>query len=212
MTLTEQWQDALKTLPLVAILRGLRPAEALDVGEMLVQAGFRIVEVPLNSPQPFDSIARIAKAMEGRMVVGGGTMLTPEAVDGVADAGGTIAVSPNTDPRVIRRAREKGLEPLPGFGTPSEAFQAVEAGARYLKLFPASTFGPGHVKAIREVLPKETVIMPVGGVGPDQFADWWAAGARGFGMGGDIYRPGRSLEEIGERGRAAVAAASRLQA
>jgi 2-dehydro-3-deoxyphosphogalactonate aldolase len=205
-------EQALAQVPVVAIIRGVQPDEAVQVGETLFEAGIREIEVPLNSPQPIDSIARLAKSMEGRMVVGGGTMLTPDAVDQVAGAGGTIAVSPNTDPRVIRRAREKGLEPVPGFGTASEAFQAMEAGARYLKLFPASTFGSGHVKAIREVLPKQAVIMPVGGVGPDQFADWWAAGARGFGMGGDIYRPGRSLEEIGERGRAAVAAASRLQA
>jgi 2-dehydro-3-deoxyphosphogalactonate aldolase len=203
--------EALSQIPVVAIIRGVQPDEAVDVGEALFEAGLKVIEVPLNSPQPFDSIGRLAKAMEGRMVVGGGTMLTPEAVDRVAAVGGKIAVAPNTDPRVIRRAREQGLEPMPGFGTPSEAFQAIEAGARYLKLFPASTFGPGHVKALKDVLPSEVVVMPVGGVGPGRFAEWWAAGARGFGMGGDIYKPGRSLAEIAERGRAAVAAASGLQ-
>jgi 2-dehydro-3-deoxyphosphogalactonate aldolase len=204
--------EALAQVPVVAIIRGVQPDEVVAVGEALCDAGLKVIEVPLNSPQPFESIARLAKAMEGRMVVGGGTMLTPDAVDQVVAAGGTIAVAPNTDPRVIRRAREKGLEPLPGFCTASEAFEAIEAGARYLKLFPATSFGPGHVKALKDVLPKEAIVMPVGGVGPDQFAEWWAAGARGFGMGGDIYKPGRPLAEIAERGRAAVAAASRLQA
>ena len=203
-------EEALAQVPVVAIIRGVKPEEAVGVGEALFEAGLKVIEVPLNSPEPFDSIARLAKAMEGRMVVGGGTILSPEAADRVADAGGTIAVAPNTDARVIGRALERGMTPLPGFGTASEAFQAVEAGARHLKLFPASTYGSGHVKALKDVLPKEAVVMPVGGVGPDQFAEWWAAGARGFGMGGDIYKPCRSLDEIAERGRAAVAAASKL--
>jgi 2-dehydro-3-deoxyphosphogalactonate aldolase len=144
------------------------------------------------------------------MVVGGGTILSPEACEQVAAAGGTIAVAPNTDARVIARARELGMEPMPGFGTASEAFQAIGAGARYLKLFPASTYGAGHLKALKDVLPPDAAVLPVGGVGPGQFAEWWAAGARGFGMGGDIYKPGRSLEEIAQRGRAAVRAAAGL--
>lgn len=205
-------EEALAQVPVVAIIRGVQPEEAVGVGEALFEAGLKVIEVPLNSPEPFDSIARLARAMEGRMVVGGGTILSPEAADRVADAGGTICVSPNTDAAVIARALKRGMAPLPGFATASEAFQAVEAGARYLKLFPASTYGAGHVKALKDVLPKDVVVMPVGGVGPDQFAEWWAAGARGFGMGGDIYKPGRSLDEIAERGRAAVAAAARLQA
>lgn len=203
-------EEALAQVPVVAIIRGVKPDEAVGVGEALFEAGLKVIEVPLNSPEPFDSIARLAKAMEGRMVVGGGTILSPEAADRVADAGGAIAVSPNTDARVIRRALERGMAPLPGFGTASEAFQAVEAGARYLKLFPASTYGAGHIKALKDVLPKDVVVMPVGGVGPDQFAEWWAAGARGFGMGGDIYKPGRGLDEIAARGRAAVTAAAGL--
>jgi 2-dehydro-3-deoxyphosphogalactonate aldolase len=205
-------EEALVQVPVVAIIRGVRPDEAVAVGEALFEAGLKVIEIPLNSPEPFDSIARLAGAMQGRMVVGGGTILTPEACDRVADAGGTVSVSPNTDARVISRAMERGMVPLPGFGSASEAFLAVVAGARHLKLFPASTYGPGHVKALKEVLPRDVVVMPVGGVGPDQFAAWWTAGARGFGVGGDIYKPGRPLEEIAARGRAAVAAAARLAA
>ena len=204
-------EEALAQVPVVAIIRGVKPDEAVGVGEALFEAGLKVFEVPLNSPEPFDSIARLAQAMSGRMVVGGGTILSPEAADRVADAGGTICVSPNTDVRVIARALKRGMAPLPGFATASEAFQAVDAGARYLKLFPASTYGAGHVKALKDVLPRDVVVMPVGGGGPDQFAEWWAAGARGFGMGGDIYKPGRSLEEIAKRGRAAEAAAAGLQ-
>jgi 2-dehydro-3-deoxyphosphogalactonate aldolase len=205
-------EQALGQVPVVAIIRGVKPEEAVEVGEALFEAGIRVIEVPLNSPQPFESISRLAEAMQGRMVVGGGTILSPQAADQVAAAGGAIAVAPNTDARVIARARELGMEPLPGFATASEAFQAIEAGARYLKLFPASSYGAAHVKALKDVLPREVTVMPVGGVGPAQFAEWWSAGARGFGMGGDIYRPGRTLEEIAERGRAAVAAAAGLSA
>jgi 2-dehydro-3-deoxyphosphogalactonate aldolase len=205
-------EDALAETPIIAIIRGVTPDEAVQVGETLFESGIRVIETPLNSPQPLDSIARLVEAMAGRMVVGGGTMLNPLAVEQVAAAGGRICVSPNTDPDVIRRALELGLEPLPGFATASEAFQAVAAGARRLKLFPASTYGSGHVKALLDVLPRDVSIMPVGGVSPAQFKEWWAAGARGFGMGGDLYKPGRSLEDIAERGRAAVAAVRELQA
>jgi len=202
--------DALAAAPIIAIIRGVTADEAIAVGEALHGAGVRVIETPLNSPEPFESIRRLAEHFDGRMVVGAGTVLTVDAVDRVAEAGGRICVSPNTDPAVIGRAIEKGLEPLPGFGSASEAFAAVAAGARRLKLFPASTYGPGHVKALKDVLPGEVSIMPVGGVAPAQFADWWAAGARGFGMGGDLYKPGRSLQDIAERGRAAVAAVRAL--
>jgi 2-dehydro-3-deoxyphosphogalactonate aldolase len=204
--------EALSEAPIIAIIRGVTPDEAVSVGETLYDAGIRVIEAPLNSPDPFDSIARLAKAMAGRIVVGGGTVLTPEAVEQVAAAGGTISVAPNTDVAVIRRAIELGLDPLPGFGTASEALQAVAAGARRLKLFPASTYGSGHVKALKDVLPKDVDIMPVGGVSPAQFCEWWSAGARGFGMGGDLYKAGRSLKDIGERARAAVAAVRGLNA
>lgn len=202
--------DALAAAPIIAIIRGVTPDEAIGVGEALYGAGVRVIETPLNSPEPFESIRRLAEHFDGRMVVGAGTVLTAPAVDRVAEAGGRICVSPNTDPAVIGRAIEKGLDPLPGFGSASEAFAAVAAGARRLKLFPASTYGPGHVKALKDVLPGEVSIMPVGGVAPAQFADWWAAGARGFGMGRDLYKPGRPLQDIAERGRAAVAAVRAL--
>jgi 2-dehydro-3-deoxyphosphogalactonate aldolase len=202
--------DALAEAPIVAIIRGVTPDEAIGVGEALYGAGVRVIETPLNSPEPLESIRRLVQAFEGRMVVGAGTVLSPEAAEQVAEAGGRICVSPNTDQAVIRRAIELGLEPMPGFGSVSEAFAAVAAGARRLKLFPASTYGSGHVKALKDVLPRDVTVMPVGGVAPAQFADWWAAGARGFGMGGDLYKPGRSLQDIAERGRAAVAAVRAL--
>jgi 2-dehydro-3-deoxyphosphogalactonate aldolase len=202
--------DALAETPLVAILRGVKPAEVVDVAEALHSAGVRAVEVPLNSPDPFESISRL-KAVEGRMVYGAGTVLRPGGADAVAQAGGSLVVAPNTEAAVIRRAIEKGLTPMPGFASATEAFCALEAGARHLKLFPASTYGPSHLKALREVLPAEAVILPVGGVGPDDMEAWWAAGARGFGMGGNLYRPGAGADEVRKRAVAAVAAVRVLQ-
>ena len=202
--------DALAETPIVAIIRGVRPQEAEAVGEALVAAGVRVIEAPMNSPEPLRSIRILADALAGRAVVGAGTVLSPDAVDQVADAGGALVVSPDTRPGVIRRTRERGLEPLPGFATATEAFQAYDAGARLLKLFPASTYGPGHVAALKAVLPSDAVVMAVGGVGPASMADWWAAGVRGFGLGGDLYKPGFSPEEVRERAEAAVAAVRRL--
>jgi 2-dehydro-3-deoxyphosphogalactonate aldolase len=202
--------DALAELPIVAIIRGVTPDEAVAVGEALVEAGVRVIETPLNSPDPFTSIRRLADALDGRAVVGAGTVLTPEAVERTADAGGRIVVSPDTRPEVIARTVELGLGALPGFGTASEAFRAYDAGARRLKLFPASTFGSGHVSALRAVLPADAVVMAVGGVSPPQMAQWWAAGCRGFGLGGDLYKPGWSPEQVGDRARAAVLAAQAL--
>ena len=202
--------DALAETPIVAIIRGVRLDEALAVGEALVAAGVRVIEVPMNSPEPLTSIRRLADALEGRAVVGAGTVLSPSVADEVAQAGGRIIVSPDTRPDVIARAAELGLPALPGFGTTSEAFRAWDAGAKYLKLFPASTYGPGHVKALKAVLPREAVVMPVGGVGPDEMEAWWAAGARGFGLGSDLYTPGLAADEVGARARRAVAAVRAL--
>jgi 2-dehydro-3-deoxyphosphogalactonate aldolase len=199
-------QEAMAEAPVVAIIRGVRPDEAVEIGEALVSAGVKIIETPLNSPQPFDSIRRLVDAMGDRAVVGAGTVLTAEDVARVADAGGRIVVSPNTDAEVIAATVARGLDSMPGFASPSEAFAALKAGARILKLFPASTYGVGHLKAIREVLPAQAVLMPVGGVKPGQFAEWWAAGARGFGMGGDLYKAGRSPEDVHARALEAVAA------
>ena len=191
--------EALQESGVIAIIRGVTPDEAVAVGEALHQAGVRIVEVPLNSPEPLESIKRLAERFRGRMVVGGGTILTPTQVEQVAAAGGRLMVSPNTDPGVIRRSAALGMIPFPGFGSASEAFAAIEAGARHLKLFPASTYGLGHLKALKAVLPKDVMVAPVGGVGAGDMADWRKAGAACFGIGSEIYKPGMAAEDIHKR-------------
>jgi 2-dehydro-3-deoxyphosphogalactonate aldolase len=202
--------EALDQTPLVAILRGVKPDEVLAIAEALHGAGVRVVEVPLNSPDPLESISRL-RAWEGRLVYGAGTVLRPGGVDAVAQAGGKLVVAPNTEPAVIRRAAERGLAAMPGFASATEAFCALEAGARHLKLFPASTYGPGHARALKDVLPPEAVLLPVGGVGPGEMAAWWAAGARGFGLGSNLYKPGFTAEQVHDRALAAVAAVRVLQ-
>ena len=202
--------DALAACPIVAIVRGIRPAEVLDHAQSLFDAGIRGVEVPLNSPQPLDSIRLLSEMWDSRMAVGAGTVLKPGEVDDVAKAGGVLIVSPNTNPAVIRRAVELGLEPAPGFATASEAFAALESGARHLKLFPALTYGPGHVKQLKAVLPASVVVWAVGGAGPGNMADWWAAGARAFGLGGELYKAGQSPEETKAKALRAVSAARSL--
>ncbi len=199
-------ETALADLPLVAILRGVKPEEAVAVAEAAFAEGFRLIEVPLNSPDPLESISRLARAFDGRALVGAGTVLSPEAVDGVHAAGGRLIVTPNTDEAVIRRAVGLGLAVLPGFATASEAFRAIAAGARLLKLFPAATYGPGHLKALGAVIPPEVRLLAVGGVGPADMAVWRAAGAKGFGIGGELYRPGASASDVGRRARDIVAA------
>lgn len=193
--------EALKQCPVVAIVRGIRPDEVLDHAAALLEGGVVGMEVPLNSPEPIDSIRRLAAEFGDRMVIGAGTVLTAERVEAVAEAGGRIIVSPNTKPEVIGRAVQLGLDPAPGFATASEAFTAIEAGARHLKLFPAVTYRPAHVKQLKAVLPPEAVIWAVGGVGPDSMADWWAAGCRAFGLGGELYRAGQSVAETREKAR-----------
>ena len=199
------FEDAFAEMPIVAILRGVRAAEVVAVAEALYASGIRIVEVPMNSPDPIEAIAAL-QAMRGRMVWGAGTILRAADVDNVAQAGGQIVVSPNTNVAVIRRSVECALTPMPGFATASEAFLALESGARCLKLFPAATYGPGHLKALKAVLPSEAVAIPVGGVGPAHMVDWWAAGARGFGLGSEVYKAGMALEDVGRRAADAVAA------
>ena len=190
--------------PLIAILRGVRPDEVITIGEALVDAGFGTIEVPLNSPEPLDSIGRLARALGDRCLIGAGTVLRAEDVDAVKAVGGALIVTPNTDAAVIGRAVALGLQAAPGFATASEAFAAIAAGARALKLFPASTYGPAHLKALKSVLPKEVPVFAVGGVGPQDMAQWIAAGAAGFGIGGELYRPGDAPDAVGRKARALV--------
>ncbi|MEY2168662.1 MULTISPECIES: 2-dehydro-3-deoxy-6-phosphogalactonate aldolase [unclassified Rhodanobacter] len=192
----------LKPLPLVAILRGLTPDEAVATGHAIVEAGFRMLEVPLNSPRPIDSIARLAKALGPDVLVGAGTVMTPANVVAVADAGGRLIVMPHADTMVIRAAKAAGLLCVPGVATPTEAFAALDAGADALKLFPAEQSAPAVLKAWRAVLPREVPVMPVGGISPDNMAPWVAAGAAGFGIGSALFAPGRSLDDTIQRARA----------
>lgn len=198
--------DYLADLPVVAILRGIEPDEAVAIGEALIAAGVRVLEVPLNSPAPLQSISRMATALAGRAVVGAGTVLKEQDVDAVADAGGMIAVAPNTAASVIRHARTRRLEPFPGVMTATEAFAALEAGATRLKLFPAASLGTSHLKAVSAVLPDDVSVFAVGGVGAGNLRKWLEAGAAGVGIGSDIYRPGDTAETVAAKARAVVAA------
>lgn len=204
-------EEALAACPIVAIVRGIRPDEVLAHAESLFAAGVRGIEVPLNSPDPFESIRLLAETWGDRMVVGAGTVLRAEQVDGVAKAGGVLVISPNTNLAVIRRTLELGLSPAPGFATATEAFAALDLGVRHLKLFPAVTYGPGHLKQLRAVLPASAVLWAVGGAGPDNMADWWAAGARAFGLGGELYRAGQSLADTAAKAARAVGVARTLR-
>ena len=193
-------------MPLVAILRGLTPAEATPVGLALYESGFRTLEVPLNRPGALDCIAQLIAALPDDALVGGGTMLTVADVDAVHAAGGRLMVSPNCDVRVIAHAASLGMLCAPGVATPTEAFAAVQAGAHALKLFPAEMVGHGGLKALRSVLPAGTPFWPVGGITPDSMGAWVKAGATGFGIGGQLYSPGTSAEEVLKRGKDFVAA------
>ncbi|BBD96757.1 2-dehydro-3-deoxy-6-phosphogalactonate aldolase [Sphingobium amiense] len=212
MTLLHDFEAAFRACPLVAILRGVAPEEVESVGEALVGAGIGLIEIPLNSPRPLESIERLAGALRGRALVGAGTVLTLGNVRDVAAAGGQIIVSPNSDPAVIGATREAGLISLPGFSTPSEAFAALGAGATALKLFPAEAASPKILGAIRAVLPREVAVLPVGGIEVDSMAPWLAAGASGFGLGSSLYRPGRSAEEVGAKARTFVTTLASLRA
>jgi 2-dehydro-3-deoxyphosphogalactonate aldolase len=196
-------------IPIVAILRGLTPDRASSVGVGLRDAGIRILEVPLNSPEPYRSIEILAAESGVDCLVGAGTVLSVEQVERTHAAGGRLVVSPNTNPEVIRAALAHGMQVMPGFATASEAFAAVAAGARILKLFPAATYGPKHLRALREVLPAGTSIYPVGGIGAADVGPWLEAGAAGFGFGSDLFKPVYTLEEITARAARVVEALAR---
>jgi len=198
--------ELLADLPLVAILRGVTPDRIEGVAAALFEAGIRAIEVPLNSPEPFKSIEILAKAYGERCLTGAGTVLDPDDVDRLADAGGRLLVTPNTNPAVISRGVAKEMVVMPGFYTPSEAFAAIAAGARMLKLFPAATAGTAHLKALLAVLPKEVPVYAVGGVGAGNMKEWRWAGAAGFGMGTDLFKPDYTDEDIAARARQSVAA------
>ncbi|MEL8055890.1 MAG: 2-dehydro-3-deoxy-6-phosphogalactonate aldolase [Pseudomonadota bacterium] len=204
-----RFEEAMTACPLIAILRGLKPEEAVEIGEALYAAGIRLMEVPLNSPRPLDSIKALSDAFQNRAIVGAGTVLTTEQVDEIAAAGGKLIVSPNTNPDVIKRAKHQNLIPIPGVFTPTEAFAAIEAGAEILKLFPADTGGPDHLEALKAVLPKDIRVLAVGGVGPDTYSNWSIAGADGAGCGSTLYSAGDDVETVRRKADALVAATKR---
>lgn len=192
--------------PLIAILRGITPSEAVDAASALIEAGIDQIEVPLNSPDPFDSIGAMVAAHGSDALIGAGTVLNVEQVDQVKEVGGELVVSPNCAPDVIRRTRELGMQSWPGVFTPTDCFAALDAGANGLKIFPASLVGADGLKAIRAVLPAETKVFAVGGAGPENFGAWLAAGADGFGLGSALYKPGRTIAELSSRATDIVAA------
>jgi 2-dehydro-3-deoxyphosphogalactonate aldolase len=203
---THLFDTAFASLPLVAILRGLRPDEAEDIGAALYGAGFRLIEVPLNSPEPFESIARLARSLPADAVLGAGTVLDTDSVAKVRDAGGSLVVMPHADLEVIRAAKAAGMLCVPGVATPTEAFAARKAGADALKLFPAELVTPAIVRAMRAVLPAELRLLPVGGITPHNMADYRAAGVAGFGLGSALYKPGMDAATVAANARAFVAA------
>lgn len=201
----QKFSSSLQTLPLVAILRGLQPAEALPVGQALVSTGWTLIEVPLNSPQPLESIAVLASAFP-QALVGAGTVLTVEDVRKVQAAGGQLIVSPNFNPAVVHEAARLGLVCLPGVMTASEAFAALEAGATGLKIFPAEMITPAVLKALRAVLPAGAAVLPVGGITPENMRPYFAAGANGFGIGSALYQPGTPAQVVAENAMKFIAA------
>ena len=195
--------SARQSTEMVGILRGLTPDRAPEVGAVLVAAGFRTIEVPLNSPEPFDSIKLLARA-HGDCLVGAGTVLTPAEVDRVHGAGGRLIVAPNCEPAVIRRALELDMHVYPGIATATEAFSAINSGATELKLFPAATYGSKHLKALKSVLPKHVRVFPVGGIGAQDIGEWLASGADGFGFGSELFTPAYTLAQIQTRARGLI--------
>jgi 2-dehydro-3-deoxyphosphogalactonate aldolase len=194
---------------LIAILRGIKPTEMIATCEALVSAGITMIEVPLNSPDPLRSIAQASSEFAGRAAIGAGTVLSADEADAVADVGGGFVVSPDTNVSVIERTRARGMRSYPGVFTPSEAFVAIRAGATGLKFFPAEVLGPAGIRAMKAVLPTDIPVYAVGGANPDNFAEYFAAGCAGFGLGTYIYKPGMTAGDIAARAQAAVAAYDR---
>ena len=205
-------EQALEACGIIAILRGVSPPEVVAVTQTLYEAGVRIVEVPLNSPEPFTSIDMLAKAFGDKMVVGAGTVLSEQDVNLLKEHGGQISVSPDCNPATIARAVALGLDPLPGVFTPTEAFVAIRAGAKHLKLFPAEAASPLTIKAWKAVLPKHVQVHAVGGVTPENMKDWLSAGASGFGIGSALYKQGMALSKISESAHTLVSAWKRARA
>ncbi|HUE79979.1 MAG TPA: 2-dehydro-3-deoxy-6-phosphogalactonate aldolase [Sphingomicrobium sp.] len=203
--MSENIRDYLDQCPLVAIIRGITPEDAEAIGAAIFEAGIRILEVPLNSPDPMASIRRLSDRLGDRALIGAGTVLKPSQVAEVLSAGGRLIVSPNTDPAVIRATVAAGMVSSPGYYTPSEAFIAIEAGAHALKFFPAEAASPAVIRAQKAVLPREIPIIVVGGVKPDSMQPWVASGADAFGLGSGLYKPGQSAAETEAKARAYVA-------
>jgi 2-dehydro-3-deoxyphosphogalactonate aldolase len=201
-------RDALKKMPMVAILRGITPGEISWAFDVLSEAGFRLIEIPLNSPDPLESIGLLQKRAGADFLIGAGTVLSVKQVDQLHAIGAGLIVAPNCDPAVIRAAKSKGMAVLPGAATPSEAFAALQAGADGLKMFPGELLPPVAVKAWRAVMPPETLLLPVGGVTPDNMAAYFAASADGFGIGSALYKPGIDAAELKRR---AIAFVQQLQ-
>jgi 2-dehydro-3-deoxyphosphogalactonate aldolase len=201
---SRQFESALKRCGLIAILRGVQPHEAVAIGQALYAAGFRIIEVPLNSPEPLKSIRALRDALPADCLVGAGTVLTPQACREVADAGGELIVMPHSDVAVIRAAKTIGLSCAPGVATVTEAFSALNAGADALKLFPAEALSPAVLKAWRAVLPANVSLIPVGGITPDNMTPYAEAGARGFGLGSALYRPGHNARDVASHASAFI--------
>jgi 2-dehydro-3-deoxyphosphogalactonate aldolase len=195
--LTTSLQRYLDELPLIAILRGITPEEAAPVAQTLFSAGIRIVEVPLNSPEPLQSIRRIADAVGDTMLVGAGTVLDVPSVHQVKDHGGALIVAPNTNTAVVQAAVAAELTAIPGAATPSEVFAALNAGAHGIKAFPAEMITPAILRSWRAVVPMDIPLIPVGGIDSTNMADYWSAGATGFGLGSSLYKPGQSVDELG---------------
>ena len=191
----------LQPLPLIAILRGVKPEEILDIGQVLVEAGFRIIEVPLNSPEPLSSIEKLSARFGDQILTGAGTVLNPASVPGVEAAGGRLIVMPHADAQIVQSARSRGMYALPGFATPTEAFGMLKAGADGIKLFPAEAASPQVLKGIGAVLPSGTTVIPVGGITPDTLAAYWQAGASGFGLGSALYKAGMSASQVAENAK-----------